>query len=34
MMGMYNGEFRLPLVPIAAASEEKLRRTLQECKVI
>jgi 4-hydroxy-tetrahydrodipicolinate synthase len=34
MMGMYGGELRLPLVPIAAASEEKLRRTLQACQVI
>jgi len=34
MMGMGNGELRLPLAPVAAASEEKLRRTLQACKVI
>ena len=34
MMGMYDGELRLPLAPLAASSEEKLRRTLQACKVI
>jgi 4-hydroxy-tetrahydrodipicolinate synthase len=34
MMGMYGGELRLPLVPVSAATEEKLRRTLQACKVI
>ncbi len=34
MMGMYNGELRLPLAPISPPSEERLKRTLQACKVI
>jgi 4-hydroxy-tetrahydrodipicolinate synthase len=33
-MGMYNGEMRLPMVEITAASEEKLEKTLRACKVL
>ena len=34
MMGMMEDEFRLPLVPISAASREKLRRTMKACGVL
>jgi 4-hydroxy-tetrahydrodipicolinate synthase len=34
MMGMMEDEFRLPLVPVSAASREKLRRTLKACGVL
>lgn len=34
MMGMMEDEFRLPLVPIASASREKLRKTLKACGVL
>lgn len=34
MMGMMEDEFRLPLVPIASASREKLRKTLMACGVL
>ena len=34
MMGMMEDEFRLPLVPIGAASREKLRKTLKACGVL
>ncbi len=33
-MGLYNGELRLPLAPMSAASEEKLEKTLRACKVL
>jgi 4-hydroxy-tetrahydrodipicolinate synthase len=33
-MGMYNGEMRLPMCEITAASEEKLEKTLRACKVL
>ena len=34
MMGIMEDEFRLPLVPITAASREKLRKTLKSCGVL
>ena len=34
MMGMMENEFRLPLVPITAASREKLRKSLKACGVL
>ena len=34
MMGMMEDEFRLPMVPISAASREKLRKTLKSCGVL
>ena len=34
MMGMMEDEIRLPLVPITAASREKLRKTLKACGVL
>jgi 4-hydroxy-tetrahydrodipicolinate synthase len=34
MMGMMEDEFRLPLVPISAASREKLCKTLKACGVL
>jgi len=34
MMGMMEDEFRLPLVPISAASREKLEKTLKTCGVL
>jgi 4-hydroxy-tetrahydrodipicolinate synthase len=34
MMGMMEDEFRLPLVPVTAASREKLRNTLKACGVL
>ena len=34
MMGMMEDEFRLPMVPISAASREKLRKTLKACGVL
>lgn len=34
MMGMMEEDFRLPLVPISAASREKLRKTLKACGVL
>jgi 4-hydroxy-tetrahydrodipicolinate synthase len=33
-MGMYGGEFRLPMCEMSAANEEKLEKTLKACKVI
>jgi 4-hydroxy-tetrahydrodipicolinate synthase len=33
-MGMYGGEFRLPMCEMSAANEEKLEKTLKGCKVI
>jgi 4-hydroxy-tetrahydrodipicolinate synthase len=33
-MGMYNGEMRLPMCDMAAANEEKLEKTLRNCKVL
>ncbi len=33
-MGMYNGEFRLPMCEMAPANEDKLERTLRACKVL
>src|SRR5262245_11334088 len=33
-MGMYNGEMRLPMCEMSAANEEKLEKTLKNCKVI
>jgi len=33
-MGMYNGEMRLPMCEMSAANEEKLYKTLRNCKVI
>jgi 4-hydroxy-tetrahydrodipicolinate synthase len=34
MMGMMEDEFRLPLVPISAASRDKLKKTLKHCGVL
>jgi 4-hydroxy-tetrahydrodipicolinate synthase len=34
MMGLMEDELRLPLVPISAASREKLRRTMKACGVL
>ena len=34
MMGMMEDEFRLPLVPISAASRDRLKRTLKQCGVL
>jgi 4-hydroxy-tetrahydrodipicolinate synthase len=34
MMGMMEDEFRLPLVPISAASRDKLKKTLKNCGVL
>lgn len=34
MMGIMEEEYRLPLVPISAASREKLRKTLKACGVL
>lgn len=34
MMGMMEEEFRLPLVPLTAASREKLRKTMKACGVL
>ena len=34
MMGMMEDEFRLPLVPISAASREKLRKTMKACGIL
>jgi len=34
MMGLMDDEFRLPLVPISAASREKLRKTMKACGVL
>jgi 4-hydroxy-tetrahydrodipicolinate synthase len=34
MMGMMEDEFRLPIVPISAASRDKLRKTLRTCGVL
>jgi 4-hydroxy-tetrahydrodipicolinate synthase len=33
-MGMYNGEMRLPMCEMSAANEEKLEKTLRNCKVL
>ncbi len=33
-MGMYNGEMRLPMCDMSAANEEKLEKTLKNCKVL
>jgi 4-hydroxy-tetrahydrodipicolinate synthase len=33
-MGMYNGEMRLPMCEMSAANEEKLDKTLRNCKVL
>jgi len=33
-MGMYNGEFRLPMCEMTSANEEKLEKTLKACKVL
>src|SRR6185503_14067493 len=33
-MGMYNGEMRLPMCDMSAANEEKLEKTLRNCKVL
>jgi 4-hydroxy-tetrahydrodipicolinate synthase len=33
-MGMYNGELRLPMCEMTAANEEKLDKTLRNCKVL
>jgi 4-hydroxy-tetrahydrodipicolinate synthase len=33
-MGLYNGEMRLPMCDMSAANEEKLEKTLRNCKVI
>ena len=33
-MGMYNGEMRLPMCEMTAANEEKLDKTLRNCKVL
>jgi 4-hydroxy-tetrahydrodipicolinate synthase len=33
-MGLYNGEFRLPMCEMSPAHEEKLEKTLRACKVI
>jgi len=34
MMGMMEEEFRLPLVPISAASRDKLKKALKQCGVL
>lgn len=34
MMGMMEDEMRLPLVPISAASREKLRKTMKACGIL
>lgn len=34
MLGLMEDEFRLPLVPISAASREKLRKTMKACGVL
>lgn len=34
MMGLIQDEFRLPLVPISAASREKLKKTMKACGVL
>jgi 4-hydroxy-tetrahydrodipicolinate synthase len=34
MMGVLEEEYRLPLVPMAAASREKLAKTLEACGVL
>ncbi|MCL4785829.1 MAG: 4-hydroxy-tetrahydrodipicolinate synthase [Verrucomicrobia bacterium] len=34
MMGLIQDEFRLPLVPITAASREKLKKTMKACGVL
>ena len=33
-MGMYNGEMRLPMCEMSAANEEKLDKTLRNCKIL
>jgi len=33
-MGMYNGEMRLPMCEMSAANEEKLEKTLRNCKIL
>ena len=33
-MGMYGGEFRLPMCEMSTANEEKLEKTLRACKVL
>jgi 4-hydroxy-tetrahydrodipicolinate synthase len=33
-MGMYNGEMRLPMCDMSAANEEKLEKTLKNCKIL
>jgi 4-hydroxy-tetrahydrodipicolinate synthase len=33
-MGMYNGEMRLPMCEMQAANEEKLEKTLRNCKIL
>jgi 4-hydroxy-tetrahydrodipicolinate synthase len=33
-MGMYNGEMRLPMCEMTAANEEKLDKTLRNCKIL
>lgn len=33
-MGMYNGEMRLPMCEMTAANEEKLEKTLRNCKIL
>jgi 4-hydroxy-tetrahydrodipicolinate synthase len=33
-MGMYNGEMRLPMCDMSAANEEKLEKTLRNCKIL
>jgi 4-hydroxy-tetrahydrodipicolinate synthase len=34
MMGMYDGEFRLPMCEMSAANAEKLEKTLKACKLV
>jgi 4-hydroxy-tetrahydrodipicolinate synthase len=34
MMGMYDGEFRLPMCEMSAGAAEKLEKTLRACKVV
>jgi 4-hydroxy-tetrahydrodipicolinate synthase len=33
-MGMYNGEMRLPMCEMQPTNEEKLDKTLRNCKVL
>ena len=33
-MGMYNGEMRLPMCEMQTANEEKLDKTLRNCKIL